>query len=78
MCVLCVHLIVCMCVYYVYIHMLYFLCAIVYLSVRIVCVSVCVHVFRDDYKFSEMIRQKPLIAIWSLNLIGHPYIVLER
>ena len=33
---------------------------------------------RDDYKFSEMIGQKPLTAIRSFNLIGHPYIALER
>ena len=33
---------------------------------------------RDDHKFSEMIGQKPLIVILSLNLIGHPYIALER
>ena len=32
----------------------------------------------DDYKFLEMIEQKPLIAISSLSLIGHPYIALER
>ena len=32
----------------------------------------------DDNKFSEMISQKPAIAILSLNLIGHPYIALER
>ena len=36
----------------------------------------CVH--RDDYKFSEMIGQKPLIATLVPNLIGHPYIALER
>ena len=35
-------------------------------------------VTRDDYKFSEMIGQKPLIATLVLNLIGHPYIALER
>ena len=29
-------------------------------------------------KFLEMIGQKPSIAILSLNLIGHPYIALER
>ena len=34
--------------------------------------------FRDDYKFSEMIGQKPLIATLVPNLIGHPYIALER
>ena len=33
---------------------------------------------RDDYKFSKMIGQKPLIVILSLNLIGHPYIALEK
>ena len=33
---------------------------------------------RDDYKFVEMIRQKPLLGILSCNLIGHPYITLER
>ena len=32
-------------------------------------------VFRDD---SEMIGQRQSIAILSLNLIEHPYIVLER
>ena len=30
--------------------------------------------YRDDYKFSEMIGQKPLIATLVPNLIGHPYI----
>ena len=34
--------------------------------------------FRDNYKFSEMIGQKPLIATLVPNLIGHPYIALER
>ena len=33
---------------------------------------------RDDYKFSEMIGQKPSITTLSLNLIGHPYIALKR
>ena len=33
---------------------------------------------RDDYKFIEMIGQKPLLGILSCNLIGHPYITLER
>ena len=33
---------------------------------------------RDDYKFVEMIGQKPLLGIRSCNLIGHPYIALER
>ena len=33
---------------------------------------------RDDYKFSEMIGQKPLIATLAPNLIGHPYIALEK
>ena len=33
---------------------------------------------RDDYKFSEMIGQKPLIVTSVPNLIGHPYITLER
>ena len=33
---------------------------------------------RDDYKFSEMIGQKPLKATFFPNLIGHPYIALER
>ena len=33
---------------------------------------------RDDYKFSEMIAQKPLIATLVPNLIRHPYIALER
>ena len=33
---------------------------------------------RDDYKFVEMIGQKPLLAIMSCNLIRHPYIALER
>ena len=32
----------------------------------------------DDYKFSEVIRQKPLIATLAPNLIRHPYIALER
>ena len=27
---------------------------------------------RDDYKFMEMIGQKPLLAIMLCNLIGHP------
>ena len=42
------------------------------------CVCVCVCVCRDDYKFSEMIGHKPLIATLAPNLIGHPYIELER
>ena len=33
---------------------------------------------RDDYKFVEMIGQKPLLGILSCNLIRHPYITLER
>ena len=33
---------------------------------------------RDDYKFSEMIGQKPLIATLVPNLIGHPYVASER
>ena len=33
---------------------------------------------RDDYKFSEVIGQKPLIATLVPILIGHPYIALER
>ena len=33
---------------------------------------------RDDYKFSEMIGQKPLIATLVPYLIRHPYIALER
>ena len=33
---------------------------------------------RDDYEFSEMIGQKPLIPILAPNLIGHPYIASER
>ena len=36
------------------------------------------HYRRDDYKFSDTIRQKPLIATLVPNLIGHPYIALER
>ena len=37
-----------------------------------VCVCVCVIcMYKDDYKFSEMIGQKPAIAILSLNLIKH-------
>ena len=37
------------------------------------------HYNRDDYyKFSEMIGQKPSIAIQSLDLIGHPYIAIKR
>ena len=39
---------------------------------------IILEICRDDYKFSEMIGQKPSVAILSLNLIGHPYIVLER
>ena len=34
--------------------------------------------YRDDYKFSEMIRPKALIATLVPNLIGHPYVALER
>ena len=34
--------------------------------------------YRCDYKFSKMIGQKALIVILSLNLIGHPYIALEK
>ena len=37
-----------------------------------------VYIIRDDYKFSEMIGQKPLTATLVPNLIRHPYIVLER
>ena len=33
---------------------------------------------RDDHNFLEMIGQKPSIAILSLDLIGHPYIALEK
>ena len=33
---------------------------------------------REDYNFAEVINQKPSIAILSLNLVGHPYIALER
>ena len=33
---------------------------------------------RDDYKFSEMIGQKPMMATLAPNLIRHPYITLER
>ena len=36
------------------------------------------HSSDDYYNFSEIIGQKPSIAIWSLNLIGLPYIALER
>ena len=43
-----------------------------------VCCAVNVTHIRDDYKFSEMIGQKPLIATLAPNLIGHPYIALER
>ena len=34
--------------------------------------------YRDDYKFVQMIGQKPLLVIMSCNLIGHPYITLKR
>ena len=46
---------------------------------NILCTStyLCTYIHRDDYKFSEMIGQKPLIATLIPNLIGHPYIVLE-
>ena len=30
------------------------------------------HSYRGDYKFAEIIGQKPSIAILSLNLVGHP------
>ena len=46
--------------------------------VYIACTCMYVVVGRDDYKFSEMIRQKPMIATLVPNLIGHPYIALER
>ena len=38
------------------------------------------HIFkgRKDYKFAEMIGQKPLIAMLSLNLVKYPCIALER
>ena len=36
------------------------------------------HITRGDYKIVEMIEQKPSIAIFSLNLVGHPYIALKR
>ena len=35
-------------------------------------------ILRGDYKFSEMIGQEPAIATLVPNLIGHPYIALER
>ena len=35
-------------------------------------------VTRGDYKVVEMIGQKSSIAINLLNLVGHPYIALER
>ena len=44
-------------------------------------ISICtvyVYVCRGDYKVAEMIGQKSLIAIMSLNLVGYPYIALER
>ena len=37
-----------------------------------------VYIRRDDYKFSEMIGQKPLIATLVPYLIRHPYIALEK
>ena len=36
-----------------------------------------VHKFRGDYKFLEMIKRKPSIAILPLNLIGHSMHMLE-
>ena len=33
---------------------------------------------RGDYQVAEMIGQKSSIAIYLLNLVGHPYIALER
>ena len=35
-------------------------------------------VHRDDYIFSKMIRQKPLVFTLVPNLLGHPCIALER
>jgi len=35
-------------------------------------------IHKGDYKFAEMIGQKPSIAVMSLNLVGHPYIALEK
>ena len=46
-------------------------------SVGCVCACVC-HVSRGDYEVAEMIGQKSSIAINLLNLVGHPYIALER
>ena len=43
-----------------------------------VCQSDYVFACRDDYKFAEMISQKPSVAILSLDLVRHPYIALER
>ena len=39
---------------------------------------VSIATYKDDYKFSEMIGQKPLIVTLVPNLIGHPYIALDR
>ena len=41
------------------------------LSLAYFCVSERIHM-TDNYTFTEMIGQKPSIAILSLNLIGHP------
>ena len=43
------------------------------------CMHVCVYVRTymhtiGDYKVAEMIGQKPLIAVMSLNLVGYPHI----
>ena len=38
----------------------------------------CCCITRDDSNFVEMIGQKPLSAILLCNLIGQPYIALER
>ena len=38
----------------------------------------CNVVCRGDYKVAEMISQKSSIAMNLLNLVGHPYIALER
>ena len=40
-------------------------------------VNMCTPITRGDYKFAEMIGQKPSIAIISLKLVRHPYIALK-
>ena len=56
---------------YIYIYIYIYIYMYVYIYMH-------VYIRRDDYKFSEMIGKKPLIATLVPCLIRHPYIALER